>query len=377
MIRGFAVLAIASAAAATLASSGGAITGGTLIQIASSPSTVYVEYGIGDNSYYRCTGSILDPSHVVTAAHCLYDLDGPKTLAQASQLMVDAGLSNFFTPTAADSAQSVRVSSFRIHPGFSLGPSEDVDDVAVLTLATPIDLSRPGVGAVKLPAAKMPLTGGTAITVAGFGRQNASASSSGPLASLTGATYRQRACGEFTTDAPIANDDAVVSCFISPRSAVCNGDSGAGVLTTGGVLVGVVVAGDDGCLTGTPAIFTNVTAPEILSFIQGNDSPPVAPRATRATFYRLTWPKPLAVGAMLTCWSGGWSSPVQVSYEFLDVKTKAVLQSGSRRTYRIPSKALGRTIRCDVFATSAGGTALESTGATPKIQAAGAVAKKR
>ena len=375
-IRGLISAALVVAAAGATALPGRAIVGGSPIQIAASPSTVYVEYGVGGNSYYRCTGSILDSSHVVTAAHCLYDLDSGDTEAQASQLMVDAGLSNFFTPTSSDVSQSVRVSSFRIHPGYVVGTGSDADDVAVLTLASPLDLSRPGVGAVTLPAANTPLPGGTTVTIAGFGRQIATSPASGPLASMTATTYSQGSCGEFTTNAAIAENNAVVSCTASPTGSVCNGDSGAGILTGGSMLVGVVTNGATGCPAGSPAIFTVVSAPEILAFIQGNDNPPTAPRAGRSTVYRLKWPQPLTVGATLTCSTAGWAAGVHTSFAFLNAKTKAVLQTGSRPTYLVPSKAKGTTIVCRVTASNGGGTELVNTISTSKIKPAPSRPKK-
>ncbi len=351
-------------------SSAEGIVGGNTIAIASSPTTVYVEYEVGSNSYYHCTGSIIDATHVVTAAHCLYDLDNGNTPAQPSQLMVDAGLSNFFTPTSTDTAQSVKVSSFRIHPGYAVGSDGDADDVAVLALASPLDLSSPGVSAVTLPGAATTIPGGTSVTIAGFGRQNASSPAGGPLASMTATTYPKGACGAYTKSDAIVNDDAIEACLASPTSSVCSGDSGAGVLASGSVLVGIVTNGTLGCPAGGAAIFAAVSAPEILAFIQGSDKPPTAPRPSRTTFYRLRWPQPLTVGASLTCSTGGWSSPVQLSYAFLDARTKAVLQSGSRFTYLLPSKASEMTIGCRITVSNGGGVAVVSTISTSKIKPA-------
>jgi hypothetical protein len=62
------VLAIlAGAIAGGNASSAVRIIGGTPIQIQASPTTVYVQYQDGPNSYYRCAGTIIDATHVVTA----------------------------------------------------------------------------------------------------------------------------------------------------------------------------------------------------------------------------------------------------------------------------------------------------------------------
>src|ERR1700761_5289959 len=43
------------------------IVGGSSISIQASPSTVYVQYQDAPDDYERCTGSLIDASHVLTA----------------------------------------------------------------------------------------------------------------------------------------------------------------------------------------------------------------------------------------------------------------------------------------------------------------------
>jgi hypothetical protein len=71
-------------------------------------------------------------------------------------------------------------------------------------------------------------------------------------------------------------NDAVAFCAAAPTRRVCNGDSGAALVTSDAthMIVGIASAGATGCTPGSHALYTNVEAPEILEFIRGNDHPP-------------------------------------------------------------------------------------------------------
>jgi hypothetical protein len=345
------------------------VVGGTVIPIQSAPWSVLVAYQPGAFRYI-CTGSVIDASHVLTAAHCLY---GGGTLVQPSLISVEAGVSNFFSPTSSDAEQSRSVSSFRVHPGYVAADTSQPDDVAVLTLAAPLDLSGSAVRAVALPTANAPFPAGVATAIAGFGSQDPKAlRPSGALVSMTGTVDPQNQCGEFTVTKIIAVDNAIILCNASTASAICSGDSGSGVVTASGtpVLVGVASGSSAECTPGSHSIFAYIGAPEILSFIQGNDQPPTAPRPPpAATPYDFTWPRPLVIGDLLKCSTSGWPASVQIAYSFVNTATGQVLQAGSSETYLVPSAALGATIACMVGLTNDGGTTLISAAATTAVEA--------
>jgi trypsin len=348
------------------------IVGGSPIRIQSAPWTVFIRQTVSGGSLV-CTGSIVDALHVVTAGHCVYDNTG--ALASITSIAVRAGISNYNTPQPGDAEQDRGVSSLRVHPGYSGPGSVKPDDIAVLALSAPLDLSGPTVQAVALPAANAPFPAGAAVAIAGYGRETSSSPPDGSLNSLTAAVDQQGSCGG-DANAVVPDADAVALCAIPSAGTACTGDSGAGLVTTTGTptLVGVVSAGPTGCGGGNAVILTYVGAPEILQFVQGNDQPPVAPRKTPATFVNLSWRGPLRVGNTLTCASGGWDGSPTLGFAFVSAKDKTLLQSGPNATYALQPAAVGDTVFCTALAANAGGTAVLSTTTTPAVQPAPALA---
>jgi hypothetical protein len=205
---------------------------------------------------------------------------------------------------------------------------------------------------------------------------------------MTATVDPQGQCGEFTQTKIIGVDNAVVVCSVSPTSAVCHGDSGSGLVTTGGtpVLVGVLNDSPAECGVGSRSISTYVGAPEILRFIQGDELPTIAPRPDPKLIpYEFTWPSPLVVGNTLTCSTSGWPASVQITYSFVNTANDAVLQAGTNRHYLLHPSTVGMMIVCKIGLTNSGGTTLitgnptQQIGPPPKvkIEPLGALTGKR
>ena len=237
-----------------------------LIQIQAAPWSVAIQVQ-APTSTSLCTGSIVNASFIVTAAHCLFDAAG--TIAKPSQLTVEAGVSNFDRPLATDAEQERTVRSFAVDPGYAWSGQVMPDDVAVLALSSPLDLTGPAVHAVALPTPDGLFPTGAAVALAGFGEATPGIFPTGPLESMTATIDAQGTCGA-TSAGGVLPDDTIRLCASAPNSAACNGDSGAGLVTTGAspTLVGVVSGAPLGCVAGTHTIFTYVGADEILGFLQ-------------------------------------------------------------------------------------------------------------
>lgn len=361
-------LALATVALLTCTSTGVAakrVVGGTATPIQSAPWAVFVKQSVSGGSLL-CSGSILDSLHVLTAAHCAYDKNGAQ--ASITSFSIKAGISNYSTPLGDDAEQDRLVSSVRIHPGYAGPGSSSPDDVAVLALSVPLDLSGPAAMAVSLPGARDAYPAAAEVGLAGFGRQSPASAPDGSLHWLTATIDGQGSCGGFA-NAVIPDYDAIALCATSPTGSVCTGDSGSGLVTTTGArtIVGVASAGRPSCTAGDAAIFVYVGAPEVLRFIQGDDHPPVAPHKTSSTFVTLSWRGSLRAGNTLTCASGDWGGAPTLTYAFVSSQNGQVLQQGSKGTY-VPTAADVRgTVFCRALATNDGGTAVLSTGSTKEI----------
>jgi secreted trypsin-like serine protease len=98
-----------------------------------------------DSNHHFCTGSILNEWYIVTAAHCLTD-----QLYSISKMTVCAGTFRLSDPCH----QSRTMSSIIFHPLYN--SSTDENDIALVRLKTPFDLSDSSVTPICLPNTNHP-----------------------------------------------------------------------------------------------------------------------------------------------------------------------------------------------------------------------------
>ena len=252
-------------------SAGKSVVGGGLVAPGSLPSTVSIRFGDG-----LCTGSVVAPTTVVTAAHCL-------RRTPASQIFVRANTVSSFA-----GGEVLGVTAAVPHPGFKLGFNGIINDIAILKLATPTTATPIALPTAAEGAALSPP--GATMAVAGFGRSNPGLDRPSRLGQLrSAAVYTRTACRapsyrSFTTETMVCASGAA---FVVARSgrkrrqvqrATCFGDSGGPLLAdtpTGPRLLGVTSYGGIypfrfsfvACgLRGFPDVYTRVSAH--LPFIQ-------------------------------------------------------------------------------------------------------------
>lgn len=340
------------------------IVGGTpLTDPAQAPYTVAIFTRTSSEGGEGCSGTLVDQIHVVTAAHCFVREDGAR--ATPAQVAVVAG-STSYADTAPSGGARSGVLAIRIHPRYA--PDEFDDDVAVLTLATPMDFSSgriaalplPAVGASVLPRNRYAYTART-VRLTGFGITSTGASDFGTLRAVRVGAIPIGFCGTGSSrDAAGTDAPAILLCSERRGAGACQGDSG-GTAEVGGVLVGVIDTSGADCADGRN-LYANVAAPEIRTFIDAAlreqdltpEQTPLSPRG--GTNVKLSGTA--RVGRTVRCRRGSWRSGATFRYAFVFVKGRQERNRGLRTksTYRLRASDAGWSVSCAVQARNAGGT---------------------
>ncbi|WP_320670587.1 S1 family peptidase [Patulibacter defluvii] len=335
------------------------IVGGTALgSTAQAPFSVGLAIKMGDGGA-TCTGSVLDATHVLTAAHCVTE-NGSTVPAQ--NVFVYAGSSDLTTKPGVDAAARHQAQLVRVHPRYSSNAIPD--DVAVVTLKVPLNLGTPLVQPAPLLATGSYVVGGTPLTITGYGISSATADDWGTLRQVQTQVVTAGLCG---TDAP-----AAVLCTVRTGHAACSGDSGGSGSITGGI-AGVTDIAERDCARGMN-LFANVAAPEIRTFIDAAVAErnvtaaeiPVSPRGGRSIRLRGTF----RVGRTLTCSAGSWTGKPKLRYRLILIKgsrSKTGKLSKSRR-FKLRSSYRGWQAGCAVQASNAGGTGVSLTATVRTIR---------
>ncbi|MFD0783295.1 trypsin-like serine protease [Micromonospora azadirachtae] len=217
---------------------------GTLASASEFPYIVGIvtTYKEGGGSYfYFCTGTIIAPNKVLTAAHCTADGPGTTRVIAGNDRLVDDN-GNIITT----SGYVAEVASTWTHPSWNIAQQIDdpenapiVDDVSVLTLKqnlpsvyTPVSLSEQG--------DQTPYAAGTSAVIAGYGVT--SDDEVWPDTRLRKATVNMRSNDECNLVPELYYPERMICAGNAtpdtPGSDTCPGDSG-GPLLVGGVQVGI------------------------------------------------------------------------------------------------------------------------------------------
>jgi secreted trypsin-like serine protease len=257
------LLVVAGTATAKPASSNpeatASVIGGHGTEIGDFPALAYIE-GSRATERYSCTGTVVAPRVVLTAGHCVEDLES-SAIVEPSEIRVATGISNLeHIPHEKVSL----VSQALVFPGFN--PALVHGDAGLLILSAPV-AAKPIELATK---AEGSLYGaGRNLKVAGWGIDRIDAQGRGHIPNqLQSAVVPIDAAESCRTGVSLFygfyEAERQLCTLDSPNFAVtpCNGDSGGPAIATRSdgtaVEVGIVSMGEFTCSPKSPAVYTRV-----------------------------------------------------------------------------------------------------------------------
>jgi secreted trypsin-like serine protease len=235
------------------------IVGGKSASIVDFPSLTFIE-AANKKSRFACTGTVIAPRVILTAAHCVEDLEGDGGLTPARDYAVATGATN---PFDAGKDSVFRIAATHVFPEFDPGTLHG--DAAILVLEKPT--AAPPIALATSTDSAL-YEGGAALQLAGWGLMRGNASSpprrlrSAPTVLQEPSFCQRKTKAYYKPYSPTAQ-----MCTLDPPAKTtggCYGDSGGPAIAQrpdGSLVeVGITSTGGPGCNPELPNVLTRTDA---------------------------------------------------------------------------------------------------------------------
>jgi secreted trypsin-like serine protease len=302
-----------------------------------------------------CGAVIRDTTHVLTAAHCVFDNEhtAPGQPVVPGDLEVLVG-----TTTLLSGGQHVQVAAVSIDPNYD--PSSFAQDIAVLTLAQPLTTGNPITPIDEGAWSNVDV--GTPLTVSGWGDTANNPQTKNTELRWVTVPLRDPA---FCQAGYLGYDPAVTICAGEGDGDACFGDSGGPLVyqpANVDRLVGIVSFGGPTCNDAMhPGGYTKLAAPAVRAYAT-QPQPADAPRNLAPPTVVGT----AQAGSTVTCDPGSWAGSPSLAYQFLRPTATgdiALTSLGGEASYTLRDGDAGQSVRCTVKGTNAGGLAIAASAA--------------
>jgi secreted trypsin-like serine protease len=230
------------------------VVGGTPAAAGVLSSVVFITSQTGPTSAMACSGTVLAPTVVLTAAHCLVD-DTTATVRPAEGVAVSSGRLDRALP-----GEDVGAERLIVHPAYDPGAIRP--DAALIVLSAPVPAAPVALASAADGALAAP---GAPALFAGWGTTDGRSSEASSRLLQTGTTVLADDICRRLLGADF--DAAVTLCAVDAgrfAASTCRGDSGGPLLLARGdgalVQAGITSWGSLGCDPRVPQAFTRVSA---------------------------------------------------------------------------------------------------------------------
>jgi secreted trypsin-like serine protease len=234
------------------------IVGGTPVADGKYPFMAYLEIVGADGKTYQCGGSLIDPDSVLTAAHCIVDVN-----ARGVNLAVGR------TVLSQNQGQIRFATTAKIHPRYN-PKSSNAYDAAVLKLNRAVT----GIKPIKPATASQDAleTPGRLLTVAGWGTTSEGGNTSVRMREVSVPVVSDSTARQAYSRLPVPSAQYFPSLMVAAGAKgkdSCQGDSGGPLFNPGptSTQVGIVSVGLGCARAGFPGVYTEANNAAIRTFI--------------------------------------------------------------------------------------------------------------